>query len=85
LPALFYQQAAAWTGPIWIFLLLLDTRHGRVPRFEWFHWLLVAVLGVVAVFMTASSTGAAIGYASVEALAPLSPVTVSLARPGIAV
>jgi len=73
LPATLFHDAASWTGPIWVFLLMLDARTGKVPRLEWFQWVPIGMVGAVAVIMTAGSLAASISYAAVEPLTPAIP------------
>jgi hypothetical protein len=83
LPATLFHDGASWTGPIWIFLLLLDVRQGRVPRLQWFHRVPIGTVGAVALIMCAGSLMASISYAALEPLAPAIPFVAWLALSSI--
>jgi hypothetical protein len=82
-PAIFFHDAASWTGPIWAFLLMLDARQGSVPKLPWFHWLPIGTVAALAIILTAGSIGASISYAAVEPLTPALPLIAWLALSSI--
>jgi hypothetical protein len=82
-PAIVFHDAASWTGPIWVFLLILDARQGTLPRLQWFHWLPIATVAALALILTAGSIGASISYTAVEPLTPALPVMAWLALSSI--
>jgi hypothetical protein len=79
LPAELFHDLGSWTGPIWVFLFLLDARRGKLPKLRWFHWLPITVAGAAALILTLGSLGASLNYALVEPLSPIIPFTAWLA------
>jgi hypothetical protein len=73
-PALLFHNAAAWTGAIWIFLLLLMVRGGTLPRLLWFHWIIILPVAMLAAIVTLGALSEGISYAASDFLRPVARV-----------